>query len=152
MSDPSAKTAPVAFSELRDAFDFVSAGDLTDHAAYICRSTGELHWLANGIDPEEEGTPEDIEESDDYLSVPDKRDLDLGNRLVFRFAEAHMPDDCGDVRDIFRRRGAYRRFRHLLEAKGLLDRWYQFEDKATDRALRDWCEANDVTLKTANPS
>lgn len=45
-------------------------------------------------------------------------------------------------RDIFRREGAYRRFEDLLERKGALDAWYDFEEKAQTRALREWCEAN----------
>ena len=38
--------------------------------------------------------------------------------------------------------GAYRKFRALVTRKKVLDRWYEFEAKATERALREWCEDN----------
>ena len=37
--------------------------------------------------------------------IPRKDDLDLGNRLVFRFVDTHVPDDYGRVRDVFSSRG-----------------------------------------------
>jgi hypothetical protein len=29
---------------------------------------------------------------------------------------------------------------------GALERWYEFEAKATERALREWCDANSIGL------
>ena len=47
---------------------------------------------------------------------------------------------------IFSRRGAYPKFKALLAGRHALDRWYAFEEKATNQALRDWCEANSIEL------
>ena len=58
--------------------------------------------------------------------IPHKNDLDLGQALVFEFAASHLPDEYDRVRDIFRRRGAYGRFKDLLDSKGLLETWYRF--------------------------
>jgi len=44
------------------------------------------------------------------------------------------------------RRGAYQKFRALVTQRNVLDRWYEFEAKATERALREWCELNSVEL------
>jgi aryl carrier-like protein len=44
----------------------------------------------------------------------------------------------------FRRRGAYARFKELLAAEGCLEEWYEFEAESTDRALREWCNANAI--------
>ena len=78
--------------------------------------------------------------------MPDKWDLDLGSRLVFAFAEQVMPDDYDTVRDIFRRKGAYGRFKKFLGARGMLETWYDFEAKATESALRTWCEVYGIAL------
>jgi hypothetical protein len=50
------------------------------------------------------------------------------------------------VRRIFKRKGAYARFKDLLQQKNALDRWYDFETKATEKALREWCDVNDVAI------
>jgi hypothetical protein len=38
------------------------------------------------------------------------------------------------------------RFKGLLERKGLLEKWFQYEQDAQTKALREWCELNDVRL------
>jgi len=65
---------------------------------------------------------------------------------VSLFAREFLPKDYEDIRDIFRRKGAYRRFKDLLERNGAVDAWYDFEAKAQKEALRDWCEANGLEV------
>jgi hypothetical protein len=85
-------------------------------------------------------------ESEDAIEIPHKNDLGLGNQLVFDFARSHIPDDYGQVRDIFSRRGAYARYKEFLESKGFLQEWYDFEKEAQERALREWRKENRVEL------
>jgi hypothetical protein len=47
---------------------------------------------------------------------------------------------------MFRRRGAYAGFKRLLARRDVLEQWYDFEEKATVRALREWCELNSIAL------
>jgi hypothetical protein len=65
---------------------------------------------------------------------------------VLNFAREFLPNDVDDVYDIFRRKGAYAKFKALLMRRNALDRWYEFEQKATERALREWCEVNSIAL------
>ena len=51
------------------------------------------------------------------------------------------------MRRIFHKRGAYARFKDLLQRKNALDRWYDFEAEATEAALREWCEINGITIE-----
>ena len=51
---------------------------------------------------------------------------------------------------MFDRRGAYARFKDLLLRKKALDRWYDFEAKATEAALREWCEINGITIEAGD--
>lgn len=90
--------------------------------------------------------PEDIDDEEKYLAIPDKRELDLGRPLVFDFARQVLPGDFDEVRQIFRRKGAYAHFKHLLAQRRVLEEWYDFERKATERALREWCELNSIEL------
>jgi len=50
------------------------------------------------------------------------------------------------VEDIFRRRGAYGRFKSLLERRGVLDEWYAYEARHRESALRQWCAENGIAL------
>ncbi len=95
---------------------------------------------------EAEEIPEDIHNNDRYLPVPDKRDLDLGNQLAFDYATRYLAQHYDDVRDMFRRRGAYRRFKDFLEQKDLLEKWYAYGDEQAAKALGEWCEAEGLSL------
>lgn len=74
--------------------------------------------------------------------VPGKYDLNLGRGLVIDFAYRHISDDIDRVQGYFRRSGAYSRFKDILDRRGLLERWYEFEEEAKERALREWGEEN----------
>ena len=141
---------PPTFEEIRDAFDFADINAGADHHAVVCRRTGKIHTyseFAGDKEFDDDEPPDDVEDEEKYLAIPGKRDLDLGKSLVLDFAREFLPDDFDDVRYMFSKRGAYRKFRALLtRRKGALERWYAFEAKATERALRQWCEANSIEL------
>ena len=100
---------PVSFSDLQLAFEFVSGGGTGENEAYL----------------------------DQYISIPHKRELDLGKPLVLDFAREFLPDDYDEVRHIFSRGRAYRRYKDLLVRRGVLDLWYDFSNKAEQAALRE---------------
>ena len=141
---------PASFKELVEAFELVSMGapGFGEHHAYLCRESGKIYWHSDFSDLEElnDELPEDIEDEEKYVELPDKRELDLGNRLALDFARQVLPAEFDDVRDMFHRRGAYARFKHLLAQRRVLEQWYDFEEKATERTLREWCEINSITL------
>ena len=137
---------PVTMSELEAAFEFVSSDGGGMNEAFLCRRTGKIYWRSSDLSDELEELPDDLDESENYISIPGKRELDLGKPLVLDFAAAFMPDDFDKVRRIFAGRGAYRNFRMLLEEKDKLKEWYDFEAQATQRALRDWCEENSIEI------
>jgi hypothetical protein len=62
--------------------------------------------------------------------------LDLGRELVSSFVRQELPEKWDAVRDMFRKRGAYGRFKDLLHSHGALEKWYEFEASATEQALR----------------
>jgi len=80
------------------------------------------------------------------IDIPHKNDLGLGHQLVSEFVENQLPDEYQHVQQIFQMRGAYGRFKDLLEANGLLQSWYDFEDRREEQALRQWCDENEVEL------
>src|SRR5690606_26384893 len=97
----------VSYSQLELAYGMVSDNgsdvecyiDPSDGAIYCCDSYGEL--------PDE--LPEHFD-AETFLAIPTARDLDLGRQLAFDFV-LEQGLDYGHVRDIFRAKGAYSRYK-----------------------------------------
>ncbi len=132
------------FTDLDLAFEFVSAAAMTENLAIICKETGEIYYWSEYGD--EDKIPEDVYGRDDCIEIPHKNDLNLGRNLVFEFVEQYLPDDLEQVRQIFRKRGAYARFKDLLNNRGALQKWYDFENARQSETLREWCRDNDIML------
>jgi hypothetical protein len=134
----------VSFSDLQLALEFVSGGGMGENKAYLDRQSDKIYWHSEFGDNDEE-LPDDID-NEKYIVIPDKRELDLGKPLVLDFAREFLPDDYDEVRHIFSRKGAYRRYKDLLVRRGALDLWYDFSNKAEEAALREWCAENGIDL------
>ena len=134
----------VSFSDLQLAFEFVSSGGMGENEAYLDRQSGKIYWHSEFVENDEE-LPDNID-NEKYIAIPDRRELDLGKPLVLEFAREFLPDDYDEVRHIFTRRGAYRRYKDLLVRRGALERWYDFSNKAEEAALREWCAENGIEL------
>jgi len=108
-----------------------------DTGKIYCRS------VSAGLE-EEEHLPEDLETSDRYIAVPHKNDLGLDPASPLAFVDQELSDEYDTVAGFFGRRGAYGRFKALLHAHGMLERWYEFENGAMEEALLAWCEENGI--------
>ena len=67
----------VSLKDLQEAFEFVSAGGGGEHQAFLCMQSGKLYChseLCDGVNL----LPEDIENTEKFLPIPDKKELDLG--------------------------------------------------------------------------
>jgi len=126
---------PVAWDDILSSFEFVSH-DGFGNQAFVCRETGAVYWRSAYGDEIDE-LPDDIESGTKYLAIPDPRDLDLGIRLVMRFADEVLSDHADEIAAIFSRKGAYARFKDYLERIGALDQWYEIEAAAREKALRE---------------
>jgi len=134
----------IKFSDIQDAFFFVSSAGYGLHTAILSKDSGQMYWRS------EEG---DLDETSDKdlpwdrcIDIPHRNDLGLGQELVFEFVAEHLPDESEHVQQMFRRRGAYAAFKDLLEVKGLLQSWYDFEHPREEQALRQWCDENELQV------
>ena len=141
----------VTYQEISSAFEFVASGAPMEHSAYISLGTGTIYWASELASLDEE-LPDDLDTSDRYLVVPHKTELGLEKNLALRFAAQELSDSYEQVAGIFRSKGAYGRFKQLLENHGVLDTWYKFEEEACDKALREWCTANDIQIVESGAS
>jgi len=136
--------AGVSFSDMEDAFLFVGSAPYGTHSAYLNVETGQIFYRSEMAEIDE--ISDEDADWDRMIEIPHKNDLDLGRSLVFEFAETNLPDEYGRVRDMFRHKGAYSRFKELLAAKDLLEAWYRFEEKREHEALRSWCEEHHIPV------
>jgi hypothetical protein len=141
----------VSWDQLQDAFDFVSFGQPGEHQAVFCRRSGKFLMHSDSVDfgDDLDEWPDDVDDDEAYVQIPHKKDLGLGKPLALAFVEEFLADEFDEVRRMFDRRGAYARFKDLLQRKDILDQWYDFEAKATDKALREWCDLHAMAINVA---
>lgn len=131
-------------SDLEMALEFNSSVGF-DSDVYLDTESFETIYVSDEVDEE---PPEDIDENERYILLPKKSDFDLGRNLAIDFAQDNMSDEMvDDVYSIFRSKGAYARFKHLLDRTGLLEQWYQYELDRTQEALQEWCKENGLQVK-----
>ncbi|OQY09217.1 MAG: hypothetical protein B6I30_10120 [Desulfobacteraceae bacterium 4572_187] len=135
----------ISFSDIEDAFFFVSMDQMFMHNAYLCKETGQIFYTSEMGDSDE--LPEDIDDPEKYISIPHKNELDLGKALVIEFTSEYLPEELDRVYSIFRSKGAYSRYKDLLERNGALDDWYKFENERQKVALKEWCRENNIEIK-----
>lgn len=131
-------------SDIELAFDQSTMGFEGD-VVYLCKSTGRAYYVSEFGDSDED-LPEDLDDNEEYLALPDKDELDLGSRLVHRFIRETAPALSDEVRAIFSRKGAYRRYKNFLIDHGMLDQWHAYENEQTTAALKTWCRENGIDL------
>ena len=136
--------------DIEDAYIFASMGADFGSYAMLCRDTGKIYYVSEAADMDEE--PEDGFDENACIEIPGKRELNLGKYLVFEFVEQTVPEVYDRVRQIFRNRGAYARYKDLLDGMGLLQRWYDFENQKQKEALWAWCLENNIEIADADPA
>ena len=134
----------IKFDELAEAFDFVSSAPPCAHIAVLCKDTGKFYYKSEDGDLDE--IPEEGADTDRYIDIPHKNDLDLGKNLAFDFVTKYLPTEMGTVENIFRRRGAYAAYKDILHEKGLVDKWYEYEHEIQTKALKQWCADNGIEI------
>ena len=136
----------LSLNDLEFALDFVSNGRLVDAEAFVDKRTGEIFYRDS--EGNFEPLPEDIEDNDKFVEVPDKYEFALGKPFALEFARKFVPEQYDIISEIFGKEGAYRRFKAVLERGGKLDDWYAYENEAITEQLRNWCNENEIPLAT----
>jgi hypothetical protein len=128
----------IKFTDIQDAFSFVSSAAYGFHTAIVSKDTGRVYWRSDQGELDEL-SDQDLP-SERCVEIAHRNELGLGQELVVEFVEEHLADDSDAVQEMFHHRGAYGRFKQLLQSKGLLQSWYDFEQEREEEALRQWCD------------
>lgn len=132
------------FQTIEVAFEYANSHDRSNQA-YLDRHTGESLFFSMYGDSDEE--PDDMDDTDRYVAIPDTRDYGLGSQLAVNFASEVAPDLRDEVARAFHRRGGFRRFKALLIRHGLLNAWYEYRSQRERSVILHWCAKNDIRYR-----
>ncbi len=135
------------FEDIINALSFVSSDSYGMNRALLCLDSGKMYFHSEIGDPENDELYEERFDCSNFIEIPHKNDLGLGVDLVIEFAQERMPGDIDRIISFFGSRGAYRRFRDLLEHRGLLQCWYDFEKERDKEAPRKWIDLHKIELE-----
>lgn len=142
----------VALDELIFALDWVSDLSCTGNMAFVCRESGRVFMTSEedfGAELEPD-LPLDLDDETKYAIVPTRQDLRLGKRLAVRFVQTSLPARLEETHTMFAARGAYARFKDMLESEQALEAWYAFEAEAVERSLREWAESETLVVAASD--
>lgn len=142
----------IKFEDIENAFEYVSMAPMYTNSAFVNRRTGDIFYYSEyaGIEELPEGIEdvEDIFEDENFIDIPHKNELDLGKNLAIQFISINLPAEVETAYAFFRKRGAYSKFKNLLEQRNLLDEWYAFETEMQTKALKSWCQSINLEFDT----
>jgi len=134
----------VKFDDIELALEFVSSGLVGEHNAYLCRQTGQIFYKSDLCDEE---LPDDIWDALKYVPLPSKQELYLGRSLALEFAAQSLGDDYEKVFWMFKSKGAFGKYKSLLENRDLLNEWYEYENEQQRSRLVKWCQENEIEIE-----
>jgi len=76
----------VSMKDLREAYEFVSIGGGYEHQVYLCKESGKFYYHSE-VSDDLDILPDDIDDGEKFLQIPDQRELDLGKPLALDFAD-----------------------------------------------------------------
>ena len=83
-------------------------------------------------------------DSDEFIQMPDHYEINdyaIMKRFCFRWPEEALREE---LLDSIRGTGAFRRFRNLVENRGIEKDWYRFRDDALREIARDFLEEENI--------
>ena len=135
------------FNEIYEAYEYANFGGVDDQSAHLNRELGKIVLVPSGLvsDPEEIEAAEKELENGEWIDIPNKHDLGLGKKLVFRFASENLsPADFSRVERFFSHSGAYGNWKDFLAERGLLQKWYDFSFQSEVAALKEWLAQEEI--------
>lgn len=133
--------------DIHSALIYVSSSGFGENTAIYDKETGKIYLCSDmaGIDEFEEFCESQYNEKI-HIDIPHKNDLALGRNLVFEFMRKHSPENENVVSQIFRKKGAYSKFKNFLDSKNILQKWYDFENSRELEELNNWCQENNIDI------
>ena len=113
-----------------------------NYTYFLDLETGESVFLADelitGLD--NEGLEDEIEESPErYLRLPTKFEIHEYH-IMEEFIWTLKGEKADKLERAIRGRGAFRRFKDMVDRMGILQRWYDFQSEYYRKLAAQWCQ------------
>ena len=149
-------TPPVKLTAIIEGMDFQSE----EGRSYLNTATGEVVYITDEkLRAAEEDAPLDdfpawqhdairivreMLKTDHYLALPSRFDIHE-YRIMERFCLAVDDEDMrDDLCNAIRGRGAFRRFKDMMQAYGMTEAWYRYRDAALWEMALAWCDEQGI--------
>ena len=104
--------------------------------------TGELEYFNSEQENPNDFDIDEIDEDENFVALPSKYSIDdYGIMKDFMFAQKDKKIHDA-IYDAIHQKGAFRKFRQVVEQTGILQKWYEFRNKEYEDIVKEWCETN----------
>ena len=138
MSADKAYMKKLDLNKAAEEFDMISS----DARLFYNPETGEFCCIFENIDPEYD----DSEKLEDgrWIAAPEQYEINEYRMMVDFAAGVTDPHTRELLSVALDGKGAFRRFRDVLDRTGLTDEWYAFRHDAYVIIVREWCEDHGI--------
>jgi len=119
----------------------------TDEELHAAQSDEDLSDSAEWYYEAVERAKHYLENPDDYLSLPEKYDFNE-YRIIEKFiARVMVAKQSEMLFQSINGKGAFRRFKMVLEKLGLVDEWYKYRGQKLREFVKFWCRENKIDFE-----
>ena len=132
----------VKLSEIKDALDSVDISS----TCYFNKETNEILWQWD-YNKEYSTYKEEDEANDNIINMFDyfyKNDYDIMQDFIDTIEDINLREKLYYAT---RGRGAFSRFRYIIESNDLLDDWYKYKDEKYKAIAKNWCIDNNIEFE-----
>lgn len=132
----------VKLSEIKDALDSVDISS----TCYFNKETNEILWQWD-YNKEYSTYKEEDEANDNIINMFDyfyKNDYDIMQDFIDTIEDINLREKLYYAT---RGRGAFSRFRYIIESNDLLDTWYKYKDEKYKTIAKEWCVDNNIEFE-----
>lgn len=132
----------IKLSIVNDALEDVNM----ERSCYFNKKTNEIlwHWSYN----EENSTyKEEDEKNENIIMMFDfftKNDYDIMQDFIDEVKETKVKEELYSVT---RGKGAFSRFRYVLEKNNIIDDWYKYRANKYKKIAKEWCFDNNIEFE-----
>lgn len=124
----------------------VEAIEMADDSTegFYNRETGEIAWLYEFMDSTEREKTVEMIDGWDFIRLPTKYDIHEYS-IMENFID-ELPHDRikNELARAIHGRGAFRRFKDIVNYYGIADKWYAYRNNAYRNIAIEWCRDNNV--------
>ncbi len=132
----------IKLSEIKDALDSVDISS----TCYFNKETNEILWQWD-YNKEYSTYKEEDEANDNIINMFDyfyKNDYYIMQDFIDTIEDVNLREKLYEAT---RGRGAFSRFRYIIESNDLLDDWYKYKDEKYKAIAKEWCIDNNIEFE-----